>query len=122
MNLYAHDLSLMDFNFNLSDPISDPFSYPTSSLFSGSETAPTDNDDDGGGNDDGDGRANYGNKSNGKRVERSRSPPKYRHDGTSPLPLGMDWSPPPRKWVLSLFGFWFNFSLWFCGYTVVKFH
>lgn len=26
-----------------------------------------------------------------------RSPPKYRHDGTSPLPLGMDWSPPPRK-------------------------
>lgn len=29
----------------------------------------------------------------------SRSPPKYRHDGTSPLPLGMDWSPPPRKWT-----------------------
>ncbi|XP_031279628.1 PX domain-containing protein EREL1 isoform X1 [Pistacia vera] len=28
----------------------------------------------------------------------SRSPPKHRHDGTSPLPLGMDWSPPPRKW------------------------
>ena len=28
-----------------------------------------------------------------------RSPPKHRHDGTSPLPLGMDWSPPPRKWV-----------------------
>ncbi|KAA8521581.1 hypothetical protein F0562_012254 [Nyssa sinensis] len=26
------------------------------------------------------------------------SPPKHRHDGTSPLPLGMDWSPPPRKW------------------------
>lgn len=23
---------------------------------------------------------------------------------------------------LSLFGFWFNFSLWLCGYTVVKFH
>lgn len=98
MNLYAHDLSLMDFNFNLSDPISDPFSYRTTSVFSGSETAPTDDDDD-------DGRGNYGNKSNGKRVERSPSPPKYRHDGTSPLPLGMDWSPPPRKWVLSLFGF-----------------
>lgn len=31
-----------------------------------------------------------------------RSPPKHRHDGTSPLPLGMDWSPPPRKWVNSL--------------------
>ncbi|KAG7572176.1 Phox homologous domain [Arabidopsis suecica] len=27
-----------------------------------------------------------------------RSPPKHRHDGTSPLPLGMDWSPPPRNW------------------------
>ncbi|XVE53598.1 hypothetical protein DITRI_Ditri03aG0015400 [Diplodiscus trichospermus] len=27
-----------------------------------------------------------------------RNPPKHRHDGTSPLPLGMDWSPPPRKW------------------------
>ncbi|KAL5559776.1 hypothetical protein UlMin_035987 [Ulmus minor] len=27
-----------------------------------------------------------------------RSPPKHRHDGTSPLPLGMDWSPPPRRW------------------------
>ncbi|XP_039043265.1 PX domain-containing protein EREL1-like isoform X1 [Hibiscus syriacus] len=28
-----------------------------------------------------------------------RSPPKHRHDGTSPLPLGMDWSLPPRKWI-----------------------
>ncbi|KAL0906303.1 hypothetical protein M5K25_024786 [Dendrobium thyrsiflorum] len=27
-----------------------------------------------------------------------KSPPKHRHDGTSPLPLGMDWSPPPKKW------------------------
>ncbi|XP_024970077.1 PX domain-containing protein EREX-like isoform X1 [Cynara cardunculus var. scolymus] len=26
------------------------------------------------------------------------SPPKHRHDGTSPLPLGMDWSLPPRIW------------------------
>ncbi|KAL6996628.1 hypothetical protein U1Q18_006759 [Sarracenia purpurea var. burkii] len=26
------------------------------------------------------------------------SPPRHRHDGTSPLPFGMDWSPPPRKW------------------------
>ncbi|KAL6144861.1 hypothetical protein ACLB2K_055551 [Fragaria x ananassa] len=93
MNLYAHDLSLLDFNFNLSDPISDdPFSHRTSSFFS--QTAPPPDDDD-----DGvatDGRAS--NKTNGKRVERSRSPPKYRHDGTSPLPLGMDWSPPPRNW------------------------
>ncbi|XP_058110695.1 PX domain-containing protein EREL1-like isoform X3 [Magnolia sinica] len=27
-----------------------------------------------------------------------KSPPKHRHDGTSPLPLGMDWSPPPKRW------------------------
>lgn len=31
-------------------------------------------------------------------MERRRSPPKHRHDGTSPLPLGMDWSPSPKKW------------------------
>ncbi|GAB2284926.1 hypothetical protein Dimus_019379 [Dionaea muscipula] len=29
---------------------------------------------------------------------RRASPPKHRHDGNSPLPLGMDWSPPPKKW------------------------
>lgn len=29
---------------------------------------------------------------------RRTSPPKHRHDGTSPLPLGMDWCPPPKKW------------------------
>eukprot|EP01018_Ginkgo_biloba_P015535 Gb_30818 [translate_table: standard] len=29
----------------------------------------------------------------------ARSPPRHRHDGTSPLPLGMDWSPPPGKWT-----------------------
>ncbi|OQU87932.1 hypothetical protein SORBI_3003G368901 [Sorghum bicolor] len=29
------------------------------------------------------------------------SPPKHRHDGTSPLPLGMDWSPPPKRWLLN---------------------
>ncbi|KAL8496963.1 hypothetical protein ACS0TY_020590 [Phlomoides rotata] len=28
-----------------------------------------------------------------------QSPPKHRHDGTSPLPLGMDWSHPPRIWA-----------------------
>ncbi|ESR63633.1 hypothetical protein CICLE_v10007589mg [Citrus x clementina] len=31
-------------------------------------------------------------------MNQRRSPPKHRHDGTSPLPLGMDWSPAPRKW------------------------
>ncbi|KAI3455298.1 hypothetical protein Pfo_011961 [Paulownia fortunei] len=33
-----------------------------------------------------------------KNSKRNDSPPKHRHDGTSPLPLGMDWSPPPRNW------------------------
>ncbi|KAJ8538420.1 hypothetical protein K7X08_014960 [Anisodus acutangulus] len=28
-----------------------------------------------------------------------QSPPKHRHDGTSPLPLGMDWGPPPKNWA-----------------------
>ncbi|KAI3454216.1 hypothetical protein Pfo_010879 [Paulownia fortunei] len=28
-----------------------------------------------------------------------QSPPNHRHDGTSPLPLGMDWSLPPRIWA-----------------------
>ncbi|CAI9775500.1 unnamed protein product [Fraxinus pennsylvanica] len=27
------------------------------------------------------------------------SSPQHRHDGTSPLPLGMDWSHPPRHWA-----------------------
>lgn len=29
--------------------------------------------------------------------------PTFRHDGTSPLPLGMEWSPPPQKWVCFIF-------------------
>ncbi|KAL6285970.1 hypothetical protein ACE6H2_010360 [Prunus campanulata] len=91
MNLYAHDLSLMDFNdFSFSDPFSDSFSRRRTPLYSEPETASHNNDDDAT-----DARGNYGNKSS---IRRSRSPPKYRHDGTSPLPLGMDWSPPPRKW------------------------
>ncbi|GAA0143181.1 hypothetical protein LIER_03924 [Lithospermum erythrorhizon] len=28
-----------------------------------------------------------------------QGPPKHRHDGDSPLPLGMDWSPPPKLWA-----------------------
>ncbi|KAK4422149.1 PX domain-containing protein EREL1 [Sesamum alatum] len=28
-----------------------------------------------------------------------QSPPKQSHDGDSPLPLGMDWSPQPRIWA-----------------------
>ncbi|KAL5697920.1 hypothetical protein ACHQM5_029019 [Ranunculus cassubicifolius] len=31
------------------------------------------------------------------KKQQSNPVPKHRHDGTSPLPLGMDWSPPPKK-------------------------
>lgn len=32
------------------------------------------------------------------KPKKPSTPPRHRHDGTSPLPFGMDWSPPPRKW------------------------
>ncbi|KAM4100449.1 hypothetical protein ACJW30_05G069900 [Castanea mollissima] len=88
MNLYAHDLSLLDYNLNFSDPILEPFSNSAATPYP---------DDDSVGNH----KANSGNDNNDinkQRVVRTRSPPRHRHDGTSPLPLGMDWSPPPRKW------------------------
>ncbi|CAH9106773.1 unnamed protein product [Cuscuta europaea] len=37
-------------------------------------------------------------QSNNSAGDRDAIPPKRRHDGTSPLPLGMDWSPPPPIW------------------------
>ncbi|KAL0010702.1 hypothetical protein SO802_005810 [Lithocarpus litseifolius] len=90
MNLYAQDLSLLDYNLNFSDPILEPFSNSATTPY-------PDDDDDSVGNHKG----NSGNDNNDiskQRVVRTRSPPRHRHDGTSPLPLGMDWSPPPRKW------------------------
>ncbi|XP_057967915.1 LOW QUALITY PROTEIN: PX domain-containing protein EREX [Malania oleifera] len=71
MNLYTHDLSLFD--FSLSDHIIDSLSR--SSSFSPFPSEPPD-----------------------RSLLPNRRPPKHRHDGTSPLPLGMDWSPPPRQW------------------------
>jgi hypothetical protein len=32
--------------------------------------------------------------------KKTLSPPKHRHDGTSPLPLGMEWNPPWLVWLL----------------------
>lgn len=32
-------------------------------------------------------------------TQNPNTPPEHRHDGSSPLPLGMDWSLPPRIWV-----------------------
>lgn len=90
MNLYAHDLSVLDFNFGLSEPYGQPFSrLRTSSAIS--STAFLNEDDDVY-------RPSWAARN--KREMPGGSPPIRRHDGLSPLPLGMDWSPPPQNWVL----------------------
>ncbi|TYI05374.1 hypothetical protein ES332_A10G083600v1 [Gossypium tomentosum] len=81
MNLYAHDLSLFDFTNFSDNPIID---HP-SSFASFITTPPSDSDD-----------VDAGNKPTSTATP--KSPPKHRHDRTSPLPLGMDWSLPPRRW------------------------
>ncbi|XP_065865528.1 PX domain-containing protein EREX [Euphorbia lathyris] len=97
MNMYTHDLSLFDFA-NFSDPIIDPISlsrhHHTHRSFSSSESSIYSNRDQAE-----DANIIFGNKNNGKSVmPKPKSPPRHRHDGMSPLPLGMDWSLPPRKW------------------------
>ncbi|KAL0719394.1 hypothetical protein Bca4012_068718 [Brassica carinata] len=92
MNLYADDLSLLDYNYNVSGPFGEPFSHRFLSpgpLYHG---------------EDDDYRRNisysldgaHGGESDDKdsRVLSTQ----HRHDGKSPLPLGMDWSAPPRQW------------------------
>ncbi|KAJ6963769.1 PX domain-containing protein EREX isoform X1 [Populus alba x Populus x berolinensis] len=78
MDMYTYDLSLLDF----SDPFFDPIS--TSNLHHLLH------------------RSSSSSSSNSSTVidrhDKPKSPPRHRHDGTSPLPLGMDWSLPPRKW------------------------
>lgn len=89
MNLYAQDLSVLEFNFGLSEPYGEPFSRLRSSSAI-SSTALFDEDD------------NIYRPSwaaGNKREMPAGNPPNRRHDGSSPLPLGMDWSPPPQKWV-----------------------
>ena len=39
-----------------------------------------------------------------------RSPPRHRHDGTSPLPLGIDFSPAPSRWVRLAFSLFLSLS------------
>ncbi|KAK4252919.1 hypothetical protein QN277_011048 [Acacia crassicarpa] len=89
---YADDLSVVGLNFNYSDPVFNPYAYRRSYLTSSSTSLY-------GVDDDydllGDGRS-YPDKK--EPVVKNPSPPKHRQDGTSPLPLGMDWSLPPRKW------------------------
>lgn len=86
MNIYAHDLTLLDFNINFSDPVFDSLTRPSQRSSPDSISV--------------DGNSPVSNP----------SPPRYRHDGSSPLPLGMDWSPPPRKWVCHDFDFNFDFD------------
>ncbi|KAG8481975.1 hypothetical protein CXB51_026907 [Gossypium anomalum] len=81
MNLYAHDLSLFDFTNFSDNPIID---HP-SSFASFITTPPSDSGD-----------VDAGNKPTS--TANPKSPPKHRHDRTSPLPLGMDWSLPPSRW------------------------
>lgn len=80
MDIFTHDLSLFD--FNLSDTMIESLPHrhdsPPSSPSTSSAAA-----------------AGPSGESNHRAV----SPPRHRHDGRSPLPLGMDWSLPPSKWV-----------------------
>ncbi|CAN1285662.1 PX domain-containing protein EREX [Linum perenne] len=80
MSLYIHDLALLD-SGDFSDPFLDRFSlshlhnsssWSASSLSSSSSFTDAVSPD-------------------------QPFPPPHRHDGTSPLPLGMDWTPPPRQ-------------------------
>lgn len=90
MNLYADDLSLLDYNYNVSGPFGEPFSHRFLSpgpLYHG---------------EDDDYRRNIrysldGGESN--KDSRVLLSTEHRHDGKSPLPLGMDWSAHPRQWV-----------------------
>ncbi|XP_074344865.1 PX domain-containing protein EREX-like isoform X2 [Apium graveolens] len=41
---------------------------------------------------------NNNNNNNNSNTPPEQQQQQHRHDGTSPLPLGMDWSPPPLTW------------------------
>ncbi|KAE9585827.1 putative Phox domain-containing protein [Lupinus albus] len=76
---YGHDMFIdLNLNYNtysFADPIINPFSHPRS-FHNDTVHHHVPND----------------------TVLPNPKPPKHRHDGTSPLPLGMDWSLPPLKW------------------------
>ncbi|CAL1377730.1 unnamed protein product [Linum trigynum] len=86
MNLYIHDLSLLD-SGDFSDPFLDRFSLshlnPSPSSWSSSaSSAPSPRHDT-------------------TATDADQNPPPHRYDGTSPLPLGMDWTPYPQHPVQS---------------------
>ncbi|CAN6925839.1 unnamed protein product [Brassica oleracea] len=88
MNLYADDLSLLDYNYNVSGPFGEPFSHRFLSpgpYFRG---------------EDDDYRRNISYSLGGGEADKDSRvlSAEHRHDGKSPLPLGMDWSAPPRQW------------------------
>lgn len=90
MNHYADDLSLLDYNYNVSGPFGEPFSHRFLSpgpYFHGED-------------DDYRRSINHslGGAYGGESNKDSRVSKQHRHDGKSPLPLGMDWSAPPRQW------------------------
>ncbi|GMQ08977.1 hypothetical protein CsSME_00052491 [Camellia sinensis var. sinensis] len=81
MNMYGLDHGIYD--FGLSDPtIIGSLSRSSPYLSAHFATFVDDYDDDG----------------TPVKPKKPSTPPRHRHDGTSPLPFGMDWSPPPRKW------------------------
>ncbi|CAK9164894.1 unnamed protein product [Ilex paraguariensis] len=84
MNPYEYDFSLIDYGF------SDPTILDSISLYRPSRMITSDSRTETIGADHKPPRPPI--------PEKIRSPPRHRHDGTSPLPLGMDWSHPPRKW------------------------
>jgi hypothetical protein len=96
MDMYTYDLSLSDFSDPFFDPISTSHLHhllhrSSSSSSSSSSKSSTVID----------------------RHDKPKSPPRHRHDGTSPLPLGMDWCLPPRKWVCLFNTYNFSYSwLW----------
>ncbi|KAK1434044.1 hypothetical protein QVD17_10962 [Tagetes erecta] len=83
MSMYGFDASIYDYGF--SDPAI------TGSIYGNPMTGAIDFEDD----------LYFRRKPPVRRLSPTQNPttpPEHRHDGTSPLPLGMDWCLPPRVW------------------------
>ncbi|KAL2493482.1 Phox (PX) domain-containing protein [Abeliophyllum distichum] len=88
MNLYGLDYSFLDPRF--ADP--SLLDYPSPMVNHGKHKEKEGNENSAGPSINAIGKNKIG------CANRNDSPPKHRHDGTSPLPLGMDWSPSPLNW------------------------
>lgn len=90
MDMYSNDLALFDFGYTDLNVFE---SYTRSSqLFSSTDSIDTRLSID----------EDLVKKQQFVDGSRNPSPLRYRHDGTSPLPLGMNWSLPPGKWVRAI--------------------